>query len=94
MTQQHRTSRIPEFASREAEAAFWDTHDVTEYWDELTPATVRFATPLSEGLTVRLDHNTLGTLRQHAHRKGVGPTTLVRMWILEHLSGKTASTIK
>ena len=25
-------SRIPEFANREEEAEFWDTHDITDYW--------------------------------------------------------------
>lgn len=30
-------SRIPEFTSREEEAAFWDTHQFTEFWDDLEP---------------------------------------------------------
>ena len=34
--EQHK-SRIPEFASREEEAEFWDTHDFTDYLDELEP---------------------------------------------------------
>ena len=35
-TEQHK-SRIPEFVSREEEAEFWDTHDFTDYLDELEP---------------------------------------------------------
>jgi len=77
--------RIPEFATREEEAAFWDTHDVSDYWDELKPTRARFAKQLSEGITIRLDRETLARLRSLASEMGIGPTTLARIWILEHL---------
>jgi len=76
---------IPPFASREEEAQFWDTHDLADYWDEFTPVEVTFAKKLSEGITIRFDKETLVELRRRAHEKGIGPTTLARMWILEHL---------
>lgn len=76
---------IPEFASREEEAEFWDTHDLADYWDEFKRTRVRFAKNLSQGITIRLDPETLDTLRAYAKEKGIGPTTLARMWILEHL---------
>jgi len=78
-------SRIPEFATREEEAKFWDTHDISDYWDELRPVRARFAKQLSEGITIRLDPQTLTQLRAVAGERGIGPTTLARMWILEHL---------
>lgn len=78
-------SRIPQFATREDEAAWWDTHDVTDYLDELKPVGVRFAQNLSEGLTVRLDPQTMQELRQRAKLQGIGPTTLIRMWVMERL---------
>ena len=34
-------SHIPEFASREEEAEFWDIHDFTDYLDELEPVKIR-----------------------------------------------------
>ena len=77
---------IPEFASREEEAEFWDTHDLADYWDDFKPVRVRFAKNLSQGITVRLDPETLEQLRFRAHQKGIGPTTLARMWILERLN--------
>ena len=76
---------IPEFKSRQEEAEFWDTHDLADYWDELKPVKVRFAKNLSEGITIRFDPETLAKLREQARKKGMGPTTLARMWILEHL---------
>lgn len=84
-TNQPATSRIPNFTSREEEAQFWDTHDFTDYADEFHPVRVRVAKNLSEGITIRFDHKTLSALRNRASEKGIGPTTLVRMWVLEHL---------
>ena len=76
---------IPQFQTVEEEAEFWDTHDFTDYLDELKPVKVRFAKNLSEGITIRFDPETLRKLREEAKRKGMGPTTLARMWILERL---------
>lgn len=94
MTQEHEPprrrrattkSRIPDFASVQEEAAWWDSHDITDYLDELKPVRLRVAQNLSHGITVRLDEQTLTKLREQAHAKGLGPTTLARMWILERL---------
>jgi hypothetical protein len=89
MTEQQPSAKgtLPTFASRAEEAAFWDTHDTTDYEDAFTPVRVRFAQHLSEGITIRLDKETLRQLRERAHATGVGPTTLARMWVLEHLRG-------
>lgn len=85
MTERKRSRSIPEFASLEEEAKFWDTHDTTDFEDEFKPVNIRFAKNLSKGITVRLDPDTLQTLRAEAKKKGMGPTTLARMWILERL---------
>jgi predicted DNA binding CopG/RHH family protein len=91
MTQEHQPtrdqerSRIPEFPSREEEAAFWDTHDIADYQDELKTVRARVGRNLSEGITIRLDRETLAELRSRAKAQGIGPTTLARMWILQHL---------
>jgi hypothetical protein len=45
----------------------------------------KFAKNLSHGLTIRLDPETLAKVRALARKKGIGPTTLIRMWILEDL---------
>ena len=88
MTEPTAKKTIPAFHSREEEAAFWDTHDFTEYTAGFKPVRVRFAKNLSEGITVRLDPSTLAELRSLAREKGMGPTTLARMWILERLQGQ------
>jgi|GEM_PF-6666596 len=36
-------------------------------------------------MAVRFDQQTANALRRIARKKGIGPTTLIRMWILERL---------
>jgi predicted DNA binding CopG/RHH family protein len=82
-------SRIPKFASVEEAAAFWDTHSTSEFESEFQPAeNVQFVVTRGEpkkALTVRLPQSTVDALTQLATEQGIGPSTLVRMWILEHL---------
>jgi hypothetical protein len=78
-------SRIPEFKSYEEEAQWWETHNLADYQDEFETVNARFSKNLSKGLTVRLDPETLEKLRTQAHEKGIGATTLIRMWIFERL---------
>ncbi len=79
-------SKIPTFTSVQEEAAFWDTHDFTDFTDELKPVNIHFSKSLSEGITVRFDTKTLQILRSTASEKGIGATTLVRMWVMERLN--------
>jgi predicted DNA binding CopG/RHH family protein len=78
-------SKIPDFQSREEEAEFWDTHDFTEFLDETRPVKLRIGKQLSEGLTIRLDRQDREELERRASEQGIGPSTLVRMWIKERL---------
>jgi len=78
-------STIPEFKNREEEAKFFDTHDMADFQDEFKIIKAKFNKNLSSGITIRFDDKTLGKIREIAQEKGIGPTTLARMWILEHL---------
>jgi hypothetical protein len=78
-------SGVPEFETREEEAEFWDTHDVTDYLDALRPIRIRVAPGLSAGMTVRLDPADRVTLGRIAAGRGIGPSTLARMWVKERL---------
>lgn len=81
-------SRIPTFRSHQEEAEFWDTHSITDFLDELRPVKVTFAKNLSEGITIRLDKTTLTSIRAEARAKGIGPTTLIRIWIMERIASQ------
>jgi len=78
-------SRIPRFKSREEEAQFWDTHDTTEFEDEFKEVHIKVAQPLGHILAVRLDAKTITRLGAIGRKKGVGASTLARMWLLERL---------
>jgi hypothetical protein len=77
---------IPKFTNREDEAKFWESHSTSELLSELKPVKAHFSQKLSAGLHIRLDMDTLRKLRQKAKIKGIGPTTLVRMWVLEQIN--------
>src|SRR5438270_5628282 len=85
--------RIPTFKTIEEEAAFWDTHSSEEFADELTPIeNVKFVKARSKkALTVRFDEDTFEELAREASEKGIGPSTLARMLILEHLRARRVS---
>ncbi len=78
-------NKIPQFKNRKDEARFFETHSISSFQDEFKPVKARFAKNLSEGLHIRLDPDALMELRNEAKEKGIGPTTLARMWIMEQL---------
>jgi hypothetical protein len=88
MTKTKHREPILHFATHEEEAAWWEKHDLSDYWHQFKPIDVRVAKNLSQGLMVRLDRDTMTQLRQRAQREGVGPTTLIRMWVKERLQHK------
>jgi hypothetical protein len=51
----HPVSRIPDFQSLEEEAAYWDTHDFTEFLDETRPVKLRVRARPATDLTYRLN---------------------------------------
>ena len=78
-------SRIPRFKTLEEEGQFWETHSTTEFEDEFTEVELEVARPLIHTLAVRLDARTIDRLAAVARKKGLGPSTLARMWLLERL---------
>jgi predicted DNA binding CopG/RHH family protein len=85
-SEKKRKSRIPEFASLEEEAKWFESHSIADYQDEFKIVKATFAKNLSVGITIRFDQSTLNKIRELAHKKGIGPTTLARMWIMDHLN--------
>lgn len=49
-----RLNRIPRFRTEAEERAFWQTHDSTTFWDELTPVKLEFVTPRKKAVSVKL----------------------------------------
>jgi predicted DNA binding CopG/RHH family protein len=72
------------FQSLDEEAEFWDTHSAVDAIDEGTIVGFRAARK-SDTMTVRFAPDDIARIREEAIQKGLGPTTLIRMWVLEHL---------
>jgi hypothetical protein len=84
-------SRVPRFQTREEEAEFWDTHNTTDFEEEFDEVSIRVAKPLAHILGVRLDAKTITQLGAIGRKKGLGASTLARMWILERLEQEEAT---
>ena len=87
--------RIPSFANIEEEAEFWDTHDTGDFDEEFQVVEVTVNPGFAQQLHVELKARDIDALSRLARGKGIGPATLARMWIEEHLreedkSAKTA----
>lgn len=80
------------FKDRDKEAKFWEEH-FDEAWKRGKPITVKFAKKLkriylSDTINIRLDPETSSAVRIEAKKKGLGPTQLIRMWIMEKVNSK------
>ncbi len=86
---------FPSFTSLEEEAEWWDTHDAEgNFIDPEELKELAALHRLQETLTVRLDDSDRAALTRYAKRKGIGPSTLARMWIKEHLEQEAAREAK
>jgi predicted glycoside hydrolase/deacetylase ChbG (UPF0249 family) len=74
---------IPAFQNIEEEAEFFDTHDFSEFWDELEPVEIQH--PLEKKMQVRLDGTMDYELEQFARKAGMKKATLARQWLKERL---------
>lgn len=88
-TGQH--GRIPSFNNVEQEAAFWDTHDYTDYQEGTRPVKIVVGGELAERLTRRRAPGDSEALARLAQAKGIGSSTLVRIWVRERLQREAAS---
>lgn len=80
--------RIPDFASIEEEAEFWDTHDSAEYEHEFESVEFVVSPHLKSVRlpTLKIDMNVFNELRTYAEADGISPSTLAERWILEALA--------
>lgn len=87
-------SKIPEFKSRAEEAHFWDTHDITDFWNEMEEVDIEFVddTKHEETITVRVKPKLKERLEKIAKSYGINLSSLARMWLIEKLRkvGKSA----
>ena len=79
-------AKIPHFKTDDEAAAFWDTHSLADFSDGLElMEDVEFRTPQKQIISLRLEPDDVQLLKRLARRKGIGHSTLVRIWVKERL---------
>ncbi len=78
-------SKLPRTDSIQELAEFWDSHDLTDFEDELEevaePVFVRGA-----AIKVPLESREVEAVEQMARAKGVSREALIRAWVLQKLA--------
>jgi len=78
--------KIPETDSIRELAEFWDTHEVTEFGDDLVEVTEPvFVRRARQGVIVPLSPRELEVVRALAAARGVDEAALIRTWVQEKL---------
>lgn len=76
--------RLPQMDSIQELATFWDTHDITEFEDELEEVPDRVFQRDTE-ITVRLAADDASAVRAMAESHGLAESELIRQWVLDRL---------
>ena len=78
--------KLPSTDSIRELAEFWDTHEVTEFADELEEvAEPVFVRRPSGGVTVPLSGSERDAIRRMAQSRGLDEATLIHEWVQEKL---------
>jgi len=79
-----KTSRLPQTDSIQELARFWETHDLTDFQDELEEVTE----PVFAGddsIQLHLQSRDAKAIRKLAESKGVSQAELIHQWVLQKL---------
>lgn len=79
---------IKQFKNLEEEAKFWDTHDISKLMeDPNTPLSklLQLDQEKQDIITLRLQKSVKKKIDQIAKSKGINPSTLSRMWLIEKI---------
>ena len=76
--------KIPQTDSIQELAEFWDTHDLTDFEDELEEGHDSVFQP---GVTVPLTRKDAEIVNAIAKARDISPRALIHEWISEHIEG-------
>jgi predicted DNA binding CopG/RHH family protein len=77
--------KIPKFRTDKEAARFWGTNSFQEYYKDTKETGIKFVRGPKKTVAVRLDPGDIKSVAKIAERKGLSYTSLLRMWIKEHL---------
>jgi predicted DNA binding CopG/RHH family protein len=77
-------AKLPQTDSIQELAKFWDTHDLTDFENELEEAQPTVF-QREEQISVRLQHDEAEALRKMATSQGIPDSELIRQWVIERI---------
>ena len=77
-------SKLPKSDSIEELAEFWDTHDLTDFEDELEEV-AELAFVRSNAIKVHLESHDAEAVQKMAKAKGISEEEIIRAWVLQKL---------
>jgi hypothetical protein len=77
-------SSISKANSYEEIAEFWDTHSLSDYWDQLEPVEFEFDIQ-SIKICYDIDEKLSKIIRMNSKRRGISAETLLNLWLQEEL---------
>jgi predicted DNA binding CopG/RHH family protein len=78
--------KIPKFNTDEEAARFRESHSFQDYYRDAKEAGIKFVRRAKRTVAVRLNPDDIKSVEKIAERKGLSYTSLLRMWIKEHLN--------
>jgi len=88
---------IPEFSNYEEEAKFWDTHSVSQIWEQLEPVELEIDAALIEKRLNRqlfkLEPSQVRAALNIAQRKKVDFLSLIKQWIDEGINRESETDV-
>lgn len=81
---------IPRFKNEDEERDFWDSHDLTDYFDHFKPAKLDLSRlkPSTRPVTVRLPWSLLDSLKRLANKRDVPYQSLMKIWLAEKVAAE------
>ncbi len=63
---------------------FWDTHDISEFWNQTKPA--EFEVDIqTQRIYYPIDRKLSNSIFELARKRGISPETLINLWLSERI---------
>jgi len=83
-------SSISKASSYKEIGEFWDTHELSDYWDQTKP--VEFEVDIqSEGVYYAIEPKLSAKISRIAKKRGLPAETLLNLWLKEKLGEETVA---
>lgn len=81
---------LPKFENEDKERDFWDSHDLSEYFDMSKPIKMVFSNlkPTSELISLRLPGYLLSEIKKQAHKRDMPYQSLMKARLYDLFMGK------